>query len=69
MSRWDKLRAEKTRLRHDNEPAMRLMAEKIAAFRHPRATILSCSQAMVRSTRVLEELKEPTRAFKLPHER
>ena len=36
----DKLRAEKTRLRCDNEPAMRLLAEKIAAFRHPRTTIL-----------------------------
>ena len=36
----DKLRAEKTRLRYDNELAMRLLAEKIAAFRHPRATIL-----------------------------
>ena len=36
----DKLRAEKTRLRYDNEPAMRLLAEKIAAFRHPRTTIL-----------------------------
>ena len=34
------LRAEKTRLRYDNEPAMRLLAEKIAAFRHPRTTIL-----------------------------
>ena len=33
----DKLRAEKTRLRYDNEPAMRMLAlaEKIAAFRHP----------------------------------
>ena len=36
----DKLRAEKTRLRYDNEPAMILLAEKIAAFRHPRTTIL-----------------------------
>ena len=36
----DKLRAAKTRLRYDNEPAMRLLAEKIAAFRHPRTTIL-----------------------------
>ena len=54
----DKLRTEKTRLRYDNEPAMRLLAEKIAAFRHPRTTILQ-------STRVLEELKEHTRVFKL----
>ena len=33
-SSFDKLRAGKTRLRYDNEPAMRLLAEKIAAFRH-----------------------------------
>ena len=39
----DKLRAEKTTLRYDNEPAMRLLAEKIAAFRYPRTTILEPS--------------------------
>ena len=37
---WDKLREEKTRLRHDNEPAMRQLAVKISTFRHPRTTIL-----------------------------
>ena len=63
----DKLRAEKTRLRYDNEPAMRLLAEKIAAFRHPRTTILN--QSIAQNTRVLEELKEHTRAFKLQRER
>ena len=36
----DKLRAEKTRVRYDNQHAMRLLAEKIAAFRHPRTAIL-----------------------------
>ena len=36
----DKWRAEKTRLRYENELAMRLLAEKIAAVRHPRTTIL-----------------------------
>ena len=30
----DKLRAEKTRLRYNNEPAMRQLAEKIATLRH-----------------------------------
>ena len=35
----NKLMAEKTRLRYDNEPAMRQLAETIAAFRHPRSTI------------------------------
>ena len=36
----EKLRAEKTRLRYDNEPAMMQFTEKIATFRHPRTTIL-----------------------------
>ena len=36
----DKLRAEKTKLRYDIEPAMRQLAERIASFRHPRSTIL-----------------------------
>ena len=36
----DKLKAEKTRLRYNNDPAMRLLAEKIAAFCHPWTTIL-----------------------------
>ena len=54
----DKLRAEKTRLRYDNEPAMRLLAEKIAAFRHPRTTIL---EPINRA--------EHIRVFKLQHER
>ena len=36
----DKLRAAKTRLRYDDEPAMRQFAVKIATFRHPRTTIL-----------------------------
>ena len=36
----DKLRAAKTRLGYDTEPAMRQLAEKIATFRHPRTTIL-----------------------------
>ena len=64
----DKLRAEKTRLRYDNEPAMRLLAEKIAAFRHPHARP-SWNQSIVQSTRVSEELKEHIRVFKLQHER
>ena len=65
----DKLRAEKTRLRYDNEPAMRLLAEKIATFRHPRTTILEpINRAEHQSTRVSEELKEHTRAFKLQRE-
>ena len=34
------LRVEKTRLTHDNEPAMRPLAEKFATLRHPRTTIL-----------------------------
>ena len=38
----DKLRAEKTRLIYDNEPAMRQLAEKIATFRHPRTTNQLC---------------------------
>ena len=36
----DTLRAEKTRLRYDNEPAMRQLAENIATLRHSRTTIL-----------------------------
>ena len=35
-----KLMAEKTRLRYDDEPAMKQLDEKIATFRHPRTTIL-----------------------------
>ena len=35
----DKLRTEKTRLRYDNEPAMRQLAEKIATYRSSRTTI------------------------------
>ena len=59
------LRAEKTRLRYDNEPAMRTLAEKIAAFRHPRTTILE----PINRADVLEEFKEHTRVIKLQHER
>ena len=36
----DEMRAEKTRLRDDSEPAMRQVAEKTATFRHPRTTVL-----------------------------
>ena len=36
----DKLKAEKTRLRYDNEPAMRQLAEKTATLRQPRTAIL-----------------------------
>ena len=61
----DRLRAEKTRLRYDNEPAMILLAEKIATFRHPRKTIL---EPITQSNRVSEELKEHTRTFKLQRE-
>ena len=53
-------------MRYDNELAMRLLAEKIAAFRQPRTTIL---ESTAQSTRVLEELKEHIRVFKLQHER
>ena len=56
--------AQKTRRRYDNEPAMRLSAEKVAAFLLPRTTILE-----PQSTRVLEELKEHIRVCKLQHER
>ena len=61
----DKLRAEKTRLRYDSEPAMRLLAEKIAVI-HARP---SWNQSTAQSTRVLEELKEHIRIFMLQHER
>ena len=63
----DKLRAEKTRLRYDNELWMRLLAEKIAAFRHPRTTILEPINRAGHQR--LEELKEHTRVFKLQRER
>ena len=36
----DKVRAEKTKLRYDNEVAMRQLADRIASFRHPRSSIL-----------------------------
>ena len=59
----DKLRAEKTRLRYGNELAMRLLAEKIAAFRNPRTTVLEPIN------RAEHQSKEHTRVFKLQHER
>ena len=61
----DKLRAEKTRLRYDNEPAMRKVAEKIAASRHPRSTTF-WSQSIVQCTKVLVELREHITVYKLP---
>ena len=46
----DKLRAEKTRLRYDNEPAMRLLARKLLhSVIHARP---SWNQSIVQSTRV-----------------
>ena len=66
----DKLRAEKTRLRYDNEPAMGLLAEKIAAFRHPRTTILEpmnrAEQQSVRGVeRAHQSVQDATRALRL----
>ena len=66
----DKLRAEKTRLRYDNELAMRLLAEKIAAFRHPRTTILEpISRAEHQSVggveRAHQSIQAATRALRL----
>ena len=63
----DKLRAEKTRLRYDNEPAMRQLAEKLL-----HSVILvqpSWSQSIVQSIKVLEESKELINENKLPHQR
>ena len=66
----DKLRAEKTRLRYDNEPAMRLLAEKIAAFRHPRTTILEPinsaeHQSVGGVERAHQSIQAATRALRL----
>ena len=35
----DRVRTEKVRLRYDTEPAMVMLAEKVAAFRHPEVTL------------------------------
>ena len=66
----EKLRAEKTRLRYDNEPAMRLLAEKIAAFRHPRTTILEPinraeHQSVGGVERAHQSIQAATRALRL----
>ena len=66
----DKLRAEKTRLRYDNEPARRLLAEKIAAFRHPRTTILEPinraeHQSVGGVERAHQSIQAATRALRL----
>ena len=66
----DKLRAEKTRLRYNNEPAMRLLAEKIAAFRHPRTTILEPINRAERQSvggveRAHQSIQAATRALRL----
>ena len=66
----DELRAEKTRLRYDNEPAMRLLAEKIAAFRHPRTTILGPinraeHQSVGGVERARQSIQAATRALRL----
>ena len=65
-----KLRAEKARLRYDNEPAMRLLAEKIAAFRHPRTTILEPinraeHQSVGGVERAHQSIQAATRALRL----
>ena len=64
------VRSEKTRLRCDNELAMRLLAEKIAAFRHPRTTILGpISRAEHQSVggveRAHQSIQAATRALRL----
>ena len=66
----DKLRAEKTRLRYDNEPAMRLLSEKIAAFRHPRTAILEPinraeHQSVGGVERAHQSIQAATRALRL----
>ena len=65
-----KLRAEKTRLRCDNEPAMRSLAEKVAALRHPRTTILepiNCAEhnSVGRFERAHQNIQTATRALRL----
>ena len=66
----DTLRGEKTRLRYDNEPAMRLLAEKSAAFRHPRTTILEPinraeHQSVGGVERAHQSIQAATRALRL----
>ena len=66
----DKLRAEKTRLRCDNGPAVRLLAEKIAAFRHPRTTVLDPNkraehQSVGGVERAHQSIQAATRALRL----
>ena len=66
----NKLRPEKARLRYDNEPAMRLLAEKIAAFRHPRTTILEPinraeHQSVGGVERAHQSIQATTRALRL----
>ena len=61
----EKLRAEKTKLRYDNEPAMRQLAERIVSFRHPRSTILEpINRAEHQSVGGVEE---HIRVYKLLH--
>ena len=65
-----KLRADKTRLRYDNELAMRLLAEKVAAFRHPRTTILEPinraeHQSVGGVERAHQSIQTATRALRL----
>ena len=63
----DKSRAAKTRLRFESEPAMRHLAKKFAASRHPRSTILEpINRAEHQSVGRVDE--EHIRASKLPHE-
>ena len=66
----DELRAEKTRLRYNNEPAMRSLAEKVAAFRHPRTTILEPinraeHQSVGGVERAHQSIQAATRALRL----
>ena len=63
----DKLRAEKTTLTYDNEPAMRDSWQR----KLPHSVTIvqpSWSQSIVQSINVLEELREHIRVLKRPHE-
>ena len=66
----DTLRAEKTKLRYDNQPAMSLLAERIAAFRHPRTTFLEPinraeHQSVGGVERAHQSIQAATRALRL----
>ena len=61
----DKLRAEKTRLRYDNEPAMRLLAEKIASTTILEPINRAEHQSVVGAERAHQSIQAATRVLRL----